>query len=595
MRSEDGWWLHKRPLVIWIYTSKNYTLGSRERAYRARRARWSPGIARILTSDSGLETCMRPRLCPFEERELPMTISGGRWVPPFDSGDEVVYSNYRQIEELATLSQVTYDIVVIGCGGAGAVAAIEATDNGASVLILEATSAPGGNTQISGGTIRLIDDPKMAVEHLASLAQDATPLSVIQTFIDGMTDIENWINTHGGSLSVRSNPSGESHRRVFPVSRPGSSFPNFPGGNALGRRALIPARREGRDNGAALWDLLIENLERLNIPVVLDARVTRLVSDESRRVTGVEVSTDNGPLLVQARHGVILACGGFAYDDQLMTQYYGLPLPTVCLPERATGDGIRLAEDIGADLWHMNAVACSVGYRLAGLEAGIQAKMPDTGFVLVDQLARRYVSETDLENHSAIFAMTAQDPITGEYLRTPSFLIFDELTRCADTVAHLPHGANRHYPWSPDNSAEIDRGWISRADSLSELAAMLGLDELALENCIARFNELATQGNPDDLGRSPDRMRAIDHPPYYGAPVYPIIVNTQGGPRRDEGGRILRPDGTPIPGLFGAGELGSIWNRLYPGAGNLSECLVSGRLAASSAVGDAAPSALRAR
>lgn len=513
-----------------------------------------------------------------------MTITEGTWIPPFETGDDTNYTNHHRIDELADLARTPYDLVVVGGGGAGYVTAIEAADRGASVLILEATDCPGGNTQISGGTIRLIDDPPMAVEHLVHLAQGATPRPVIESFIEGMQEIEGWINAHGGSLEVRANPSEESHRRVFPVSRSGSSFPNYPGANALGRRALVPARRKGRKNGAALRDLLAENCERLNIPVVLNARVTHLCTDENRSVTGVEVAVARGPIRVNATYAVVLACGGFAYDDELMTQYYGLPLPTVCLPERATGNGVRLATEVGADLWHMNAVACSVGYRLPGLDAGIQAKMPDTGFVLIDQMARRYVSETDLENHSAIFAMTAQDPITGEFLRTPSFLVFDERTRLSGTIAHLPHGANRHYPWSADNSAEIERDWIHRADSLNELSALLGLEASALESCIAKFNDLATRTTPDDLGRAPASMRAIDQPPYYGVPVYPIIVNTQGGPRRDERGQILRPDGAPISGLFGAGELGSLWNLLYPGAGNLSECLVSGQLAAMTAL-----------
>lgn len=523
-----------------------------------------------------------------------MTIAEGKWIPPFNTGDETRYLNYLKINDLAKLSKTHFDVIVVGGGGAGAVAAIEATDNGASVLVLEATSNPGGNTQISGGSIRLVDNPQMAIEHLVHLAQDATPRAVIETFIDGMKDVEHWIEAHGGSLEVREYPSLKSHPRVFPISRPGSSFSNFPGGDALGRRALVPPRREGRDDGAALWDLLAENLERLNIPVVLDARVTRLTSDTNRRVTGVEVATPGGPLCVTARHGVVLACGGFAYDNELKAQYYGVPLPTVCLPERSIGDGVRLAQDVGADLWHMNAAVCSVGYRLPALAAGIQASMPDTGFVLVDQLARRYVSETDLENHSAILAMTAQDPITGEYLRTPSFLVFDEKTRLSGPVAYLPHGANHHYPWSADNSAEIDRGWIHRADSLAELAGILGLDSSTLESCIAKFNVFAASDTPDDFGRNPSSTRPIIEPPYYGVPVYPIIVNTQGGPRRDERGRILRPDGTPIPGLFGAGELGSVWNRLYPGGMNLSECLVSGRFAAKSALESVANPAIGA-
>lgn len=130
----------------------------------------------------------------------------------------------------------------------------------------------------------------------------------------------------------------------------------------------------------------------------------------------------------------------------------------------------------------------------------------------------------------------------------------------------------------------MERGWIRTAATVGGLAAGLGLDARALEECVSTFNEQAA-GSGDGLGREAAKMRALDQPPFYGAAVYPIIVNTQGGPRRDQYGRILRPDGTPIPGLFGAGELGSIWNRLYPGAGNLSECLVSGRAAAITALG----------
>ena len=88
-------------------------------------------------------------------------------------------------------------------------------------------------------------------------------------------------------------------------------------------------------------------------------------------------------------------------------------------------------------------------------------------------------------------------------------------------------------------------------------------------------------------------IRAIDRPPYYAIATYPVLLNTQGGPRRDEYCRVLRPDGTPLPGLFSAGELGSIWNRLYPGTGNISECLVTGRIAADAALRQFIPGAIR--
>jgi succinate dehydrogenase/fumarate reductase flavoprotein subunit len=150
-------------------------------------------------------------------------------------------------------------------------------------------------------------------------------------------------------------------------------------------------------------------------------------------------------------------------------------------------------------------------------------------------------------------------------------------------VATLKTGENRHYPWSADNSVEIERGWLRRADTLGELAGLLGIPADALADTVAEFNTSADTGSPDSTGRTPDRIRPITVPPFYGAPVYPTLVNTQGGPRRDPTAAILRPDGAAIQGLFGAGELGSIWNRLYPGAGNVCECLVYGRIAGASA------------
>lgn len=379
---------------------------------------------------------------------IPGRVAGGRWLSPADAGDETPYPNHRHLDDLAGLASTAFDVVVVGGGGAGAVAAIEAADRGASVVILEAAAFPGGNTQVSGGTLRLIDDRAKTTEHLLHLAQGATPAAVIEAFVAGLAGIRAWVEAHGGALEVRPGPS-DPRGRMFPLSLPGTSFPYYPGGEGLGRRALVVARRQGRENGAALWDLLAENLARRDVPMVVGAHARRLLTDSQRRVTGVEVDTGSGACRVDAARAVILACGGFAYDNELMTQYYGLPLPTVCLPGRANGDGVRLALDVGADLWHMNAAACSVGYRLPGLDAGIQAKMPDYGFVLVDQRARRYVCETSLENHSAIFAMTAQDPTTGEFLRTPSSTTIPVGRAPSPTCPTAPTATTRGAPTTP--------------------------------------------------------------------------------------------------------------------------------------------------
>ena len=85
------------------------------------------------------------------------------------------------------------------------------------------------------------------------------------------------------------------------------------------------------------------------------------------------------------------------------------------------------------------------------------------------------------------------------------------------------------------------------------------------------------------MGRAADTLVAVKTPPLYGIEVRPSLFNTQGGPRRNEHGEVLDTGGRPIPGLFEAGELGSMWAALYPGAGNVTEALVSGRIAGRSA------------
>ena len=279
---------------------------------------------------------------------------------------------------------------------------------------------------------------------------------------------------------------------------------------------------------------------------------------------------------------MILACGGFAYDTERLVQYLGVAPPDGVGTRDRTGDGVRLAQSVGADLWHMGAVSTSLGYRVPELDAGFYCEVRDDGFVLVDQLGRRYSDEGSFENHGAVHEMLARDGRTGRQLRAPSFLIFDERTRLAG-----PLRASRMARTPPIRGAKTIRPRWSAAGSLVPRPPAAGrgpgFPAAELEESVYVYNAACIEGTADPLGRSPERRRQIEGPPFYGTAVYPILLNTQGGPRRDEHGRILRPDGNPIPGLYGVGgELGSVWGPLYPGTGNISECLASGLLAAKS-------------
>ena len=130
------------------------------------------------------------------------------------------------------------------------------------------------------------------------------------------------------------------------------------------------------------------------------------------------------------------------------------------------------------------------------------------------------------------------------------------------------------------------KGWIIRTKTIAELARRISADESTLESTIAKYNEYCEAGKDADFGRPKEHLRAIKGPPYYAIKLQPMLINTQGGPRRDKQARVIDVDGKPIPRLYAAGELGSIWGFMYQGANNVSECLVFGRIAGRNAAAE---------
>jgi succinate dehydrogenase/fumarate reductase flavoprotein subunit len=204
------------------------------------------------------------------------------------------------------------------------------------------------------------------------------------------------------------------------------------------------------------------------------------------------------------------------------------------------------------------------------------------GFIMVDASASRFLAEPTVEHHAAGNALIVRDFHSGEFTRLPSYLIFDDATRRAGPIVTKEAGANRGLAWSESNLEEVDKGWVKRGDSVADLARELGLPPARLENTVREYNRAAVDGG-DEFGRLATEMVPLRESPFYGIPVWPALFNTQGGPRRGAGGEVIGIDGTPIPGLFSAGELGSIWGSLYPGAGNVTEAVVFGRIAGRSA------------
>lgn len=214
------------------------------------------------------------------------------------------------------------------------------------------------------------------------------------------------------------------------------------------------------------------------------------------------------------------------------------------------------------------------------------------------------MNERGMEAHSGLLAVDHYDTQSLKFPRIPCYAIFDETVRLRGPISRLAGlgAAGRTYTWSKDNSAEIQKGWIIRGDTLAELAKSLHMAPAILGETVSRWNKDVEDKRDTLFNRpvvSPRTERpeykdfvqhilsaAIERPPFYAVELYPCLLNTQGGPRRNERAQVLDSFGQPISRLYSAGELGSMWGMIYQGAGNISECLVFGRIAGRNAAGE---------
>jgi succinate dehydrogenase/fumarate reductase flavoprotein subunit len=181
---------------------------------------------------------------------------------------------------------------------------------------------------------------------------------------------------------------------------------------------------------------------------------------------------------------------------------------------------------------------------------------------------------------TAVRPLQHYDPVTQRFPRNPAFLICDEDGRRMYPLGKATsNDRGIRYEWSDDNEKEVELGMLKRADTLEGLAIALGLDPGPLTESVGRWNDLCARGVDEDFGRPAGSMTPIARPPFYGAPVWATLSNTQGGPVHDALSRIIDVYGNPIPRLYAAGELGSSFGHLYLSGGNIAECFVTGRIA----------------
>ena len=472
------------------------------------------------------------------------------------------------------------DVVIVGYGGAGASAAIVACHAGAKVIILEKSPGGGGNTKYSGGSIRTYLNLQKAADFYETLCEGTTERDIVDAFVMESAKNPQWLEELGARTGTRP----ESEEGGFPIKLPGAAFPHIPGAEAIGPRVRV--KGTSRTGGKNLWAVLSQNVEARKIPILYSTAAKHLSFDKSEGVIGVIATAGGKELTVRAHRGVILSCGGYEYEPSMQRNYLGQNFLSLGHPGN-NGDGIRLAAELGADLWHMNAVAATFGYKLPEVHFAIRHRMRYAGYVYVDQGGKRFMDETGIDGHAMWAPASYIDMKTLQKPRLPSFLIFDEETRLKGPIGWTNSGvAMDNYKWSADNSAEIRKGWIKAANEIKALAGQINLPPDSLQSTIAQYNSCCKEGCDPELGRSANTLIPMARAPFYAIELWPAIINTQGGPKRNARGQVLNVWGNPIKRLYSAGELGSLWHRNYPGGGNVSEALAFGRIAGRNAAAE---------
>ena len=493
--------------------------------------------------------------------------------------------------------EATYDVVVLGGGGAGLTASITAAQNGAKVILVEKAGSLGGNTLIAGQGFNACDPARQANTEMseALLGQLKSYLDLdpadFGAFAEVLETVKGQINDYiaSGSTTLFDSPELHMLHTYMGGKRTGldgtviepdlelartfatNALDALEWAESIGAQwndttstilgAMWP-RSHGLANGNVIT-ILTDAAKANGVEIVTDTRANELIV-ENGKVVGVKATTSEGAnVTLHANSGVVLATGGFSANAPMVVEYNnywpGLSdtMPSTNAPT-ITGDGIVMAKAVGADLVGMGfAQLMPSSHPVDGsLFSGIWGSAETQ--VFVNKEGKRYVNEYAERDVLSKAALAQTDGI---------FYII-----CDNKIAK-----------NADVAGMEAKGNVVVADTLEELAEKLGIPADTFVETIERYNSFVDAQKDDDFGK-PLFGEKIDEAPFVATPRSPSLHHTMGGVKIDTNTHVISTEGNVIDGLYAAGEVtGGLHagNRL--GGNAMTDFLVFGRIAGENA------------
>jgi succinate dehydrogenase/fumarate reductase flavoprotein subunit len=517
------------------------------------------------------------------------------------------------------------DVVVVGSGGAALTAATLAHDAGAEVLVLEKAGLLGGTTAVSGGGVWLPGNHVMAAAGIEDSREDALAYirrltagrepdpELLEVFVDTAPEALRYLEDHTplrthisplpdyywpwGIPGNRAVPARCVEADPYPVRRElpdwadrvvsRGTLMSLGASTTLTEDFMPPTpelteelrRREQEDirpKGAALIARLFKGLLERGVEVRLETPARDVVIDDAGAVVGVTAETGGVPRRIGARKGVVLACGGFEWNPELVRAHIGYDVKPLSPPNNV-GDGLKMAIEAGAQLANLGSywgtpVMFDPGITRDGeLVPQFEWGRGAPSSIVVNRKGHRFANEA-LPYNDFPKAFGIYDPDAVEFPNAgPGFQIFDRTVRDSQRVLSMLPG-------------EPDPDWVVKAGSIGELAERIGVDRATLEDTVDRYNEHAGRGVDPDFRRhevglmAPGQVAPIAEPPFYAVEIWPGTLGTNGGPQIDRDARVRRLGGGVVDGLYAAGNTAAnVFGWAYPsGGGTLGNGIVFG-------------------